>query len=151
MTECTRFAMALMLCASGLAVCQTANAQEQDNIRACDLAAASPEDNQRPSGISGVAIEKIVANTEEYSAALTACEEALTQAPGNLRIATQLARLLGKYDGLEKTEAATRRLDLYNKAADGGYVLAMVNLSTIYLNGDGVAKNTEAGRRQASA
>ena len=145
MSASPRFAMALMLCASGLGLCQSVRAQDQDNIRACDLAAASPEDSQRPSDIPGVAIDKIVANTDAYSAALTACEVAAAQAPGNLRIATQLARLLGKYDGLEKTEAATRHLDLYKKAAEGGYVLAMVNLSATYLNGDGVAKNPKEG------
>ncbi len=145
MSACPRYTMALMLCASSLVYCQPVLAQNQDNIRACDLAAASPEDNQRPSDIPGVDIDKIDSNTDAYSTALTACENAATQEPGNLRIAAQLARLLGKYDGLEKTEAASRRLELYKKAADGGYVLAMVNLSAIYLNGDGVAKNTEEG------
>ena len=149
MTVCIRMAktlaMALILGASGWIIGQPALAQEDNYILKCDLAAASPEDTQRPSDIPGVAIENIKSNSEEYPAALAACEEAMLLAPGNLRIASQLARLLGKYDGLEKTEAATRRLDLYKKAAEGGYVLAMVNLSAIYLNGDGIAKDATQG------
>ena len=110
-------------------------------IRECDLAAASPEDNQRPIDVPGVTIESIIANSDAYVAALSACEQAAAQNPGNLRIAAELARMLDKYEGLENTEAAARRVELNLKAATGGYVLGMLNIARIYRHGAGVPKN----------
>ena len=120
MYACPRYAMALMLCASSLVFCQNVIAEDQDNIRACDLAAASPEDSQRPSDIPGVEIDKLVASTDAYSSALTACEDAATQAPGNLRI--DIFRLNGSIEFCITDDGIGIENSLMNKDATDSHI-----------------------------
>jgi len=76
--------MALIIC------CPSSSRAEDDApaiIAACDKAAASPFDKDRPVGVTGVALDKV-----DPKIAVPACEAALKAAPNNPRIMYQLGR-----------------------------------------------------------
>lgn len=95
-------------------------AKAEDNRSLCDELASSSYDNTRPAGLAGVPLGQI-----DVVKALPACRDAQAKAPGDLRLAFQLGRVLMQ-DGKE-AEAAV----LFEQAAKTGYTAAMVNLGVV--------------------
>jgi len=96
----------------------------------CAHLAASPDDLDRPSGLPGIAFEKI-----DPRQAIPACRKAVDAYPDDPRSAYMLARAL---DAAKQNDEAIR---YYRKAVDAGYAAAMNNLATKYRGGYGVAKD----------
>ena len=97
----------------------------------CDRQAASPFDDTRPKGISGVSNNQI-----EPDLAVPACRLALNASPDNSRLLYELGRALPKTE-----KYYPEALSVYRRAADAGYAVAMNNLGIMYQNGNGVAKD----------
>ena len=120
-------------------------AQESDTGPAavCDRLAASPYDPTVSPG-KGVAFEKIDATT-----AVAACESALEFAPDDAKLRFQLAR------ALDAAGRAAEAIAAYEKAIDGGSMLALSAMGTLYDGGYGVevdpAKAAEFYQRAADA
>ena len=133
--------MRLVLAAMALMVgfgCSAAAAEKPlvELLAACDQVAANPFDATRPVGVPGVSFEAIVPET-----AISACEEAVTAAPDDARIAMQLGRA---YEAAENFDAARIR---YVEAYQRGNAQAAANLAFLYMNGRGVARDdAEAAR-----
>lgn len=102
-------------------------AQIDESALSCDVAAASPLDQNRPKGVSGVSIDKI-----DPKIAVPACEGAATVLPRDTRIAYQLGRA---YFAAKAYESARMQ---YDRASKEGYALATNNLANIYMEGLGV-------------
>jgi TPR repeat protein len=101
-----------------------ADAQRRDLVTDCDRLAAIRYDNNNAPGIAGVDIEKI-----DVARAGPACEEAMRLYPGVMRFSLEAGRVAqARKDFVEAKR-------LYQKAADGGYPLAMNNLGTMYEGG----------------
>ncbi len=92
-------------------------AHAEDNRSLCDTLASSSYDNTRPPGLAGVEQEDI-----DIAKALPACRDAQAKAPGDIRMAFQLGRVLMQ-DGKEP-----EALVLFEQAAKAGHAAAMVNL-----------------------
>jgi putative ABC transport system substrate-binding protein len=106
-------------------------------VLACDLAAASPTDKERPAGLAGVPSEKL-----DWSIAIVACTAAAKAAPNNPRIMFQLGRA---HDAAKADESA--RLQ-FSKASDLGYAAAQVRLALFYATGrGGLAKDDREALR----
>ena len=109
----------------------------------CDSLAASPYDPLVSAG-KGVAFEKIDATT-----AVAACESALEFAPDDAKLRFQLARALDAAGRADEAIAA------YKKAIEGGSVLALSAMGSLYDGGYGVevdpAKAAEFYQRAADA
>ena len=104
---------------------------------ACDRAAASPFDRNRPANVAGVMLDQI-----EAKIAVPACEAAAQTAPNDPRIAFQLGRA---YEAGKNGKLAAR---LYKLASDQGNALAQVNLGVLYENGrGGLPKNDREAAR----
>ncbi len=97
-------------------------------IAACDRAAASHADPNRPAGVAGVVPWKI-----DAAVAVPACEAAVKAAPDDARMLYQLGRAYGA----AKSYAAA--VAQYTKADQLGYGPATFNLAGHYKNGSGVA------------
>jgi|GEM_PF-5269679 len=163
--------------ATALTVLQAGQVQAQDRsssalMQICDQAAASPLDDRRPSGVSGVDAEKV-----DPKVAVPACEAAAKAAPTDPRVAFQLGRaylaakayesalaVFEKADGLGYVLAANNLAAMYSrglgvpvdkahavvllqKAAEGGIPLAMYNLAVNYRDGTGIANDLTQARR----
>jgi TPR repeat protein len=116
---------------TALALCCPCQSWSQDStatlIAICDRAAASPLDQNRPTGIEGVTPGKI-----DPTIAVPACTAAVKAAPNDARIAYQLGRA---YFAAKNHESARVQ---YAKADEMGYALATNNLAVMYLDGLGV-------------
>src|SRR5260370_1253837 len=108
-----------------------------DLVAACDNAAASPFDKDRPAGIAGVTIEKMSA-----SGAIQACDAAVKAVPDDHRMVMQLGRA---YLAARNYDAARMQFDKANRM---GNVLAATELAGFYTKGLGglPADDTEALR-----
>src|ERR1700744_4897026 len=74
---------------TGLALFPAASWAQDASSRACDLAAASPDDLTRPANVPGIEIDRI-----DPKIALPACNAALAAAPNNARLLFEMARVL---------------------------------------------------------
>lgn len=128
--------LGLMPVQNGAAIAQGAapKATQSEVLKACDLAAASPYDKQRPTDVPGV-----FANAFNPSVAIPACEAAVRAAPQDPRMLFELGR---GYNGAKKFAQA---LPLYGKAVQMGNALAANDLALMYENGEGVAVDLKAG------
>jgi TPR repeat protein len=119
---------------SGLAQNQDTTA---DLVSACDRAAASPTDKNRPTGLAGVPSGKLDSHT-----AISACEAAAAATPENPRIMFQL----GRAHVAAKADEAARVY--FSKASDFGYAAAQASLGSFYAFGrGGLAKNDDEALR----
>jgi TPR repeat protein/ABC-type uncharacterized transport system substrate-binding protein len=110
---------------------------QQDATLACDRAAASPTDKNRPFGVPAVFFASI-----DPQVAIPACQEAAAAAPENPRILFQLGRA---YTAAKAYEAARA---YFQKASDLGYPPAQANLGTFYAIGrGGLARDDEEALR----
>jgi TPR repeat protein/ABC-type uncharacterized transport system substrate-binding protein len=106
-----------------------AAAQSQDTsslILACDQAAASPSDGDRPAGIVGVRSE-----TLDPQAAIAACEAAAAVAPDAPRVLFEL----GRAQAAAKDYESARQQ--FSRASDLAYAAARTSLGSFYANGLG--------------
>jgi TPR repeat protein len=132
------FALASVLI---LGLAWPAFAQAQDTpealVLACDLAAASPTDGERPAGLAGVPSDKL-----DWPVAIAACTAAAKAAPHNPRIMFQLGRA---HDVAKADEIARAH---FSKASDLGYAAAQVSLALFYAAGrGGLAKDDREALR----
>src|SRR5690349_11046536 len=104
----------------------------QDAAADCDRLAGAPTDIHRNG--PGVAYDALQAE-----AALPACEQAVRLRPDVARFSFQLARALSKSDRWQEA------LPFYERLASTGYPAAMFNLAIFYLDGRGVAQDTQRG------
>jgi hypothetical protein len=104
-------------------------------LAACDQVAANPFDNTRPVGLPGVGFAKIVPET-----AISACEEAATAAPDDVRMAMQLGRA---YMAAKDFDAARVQ---FIKAYQQGNAQAAANLAYLYEKGQGVPRDDARAR-----
>jgi TPR repeat protein/ABC-type uncharacterized transport system substrate-binding protein len=110
---------------------------QQDATSACDRAAASPTDKDRPVGLAGVPYGSL-----DSQIAIAACEAAAAAAPDNPRIMFQLGRA---YAAAKADESART---YFQKASDFGYPQAQANLGSLYATGrGGLAKNDDEALR----
>jgi tetratricopeptide (TPR) repeat protein len=101
-----------------------------DLVTDCDRLAAMPYDNGRPPGLPGVEFDQI-----NVKAATAACNDATAQYPDVARFTFEAGRVASA----RKDYAEARRF--YDRAAGGGYAMAINNIGGIYEGGEGVAKN----------
>ncbi len=140
---------------TGLFVSQTGKIVESENLtdpqQICDVKGSSPLDPDRPTGISGLDLQKIAvaaiageadrAKTEqEIKGIVDACEKAAEQRPRVARFKFNAAR--GNYvlatmtEGVERV-VALKRASLYNAgAAELGYPAAYNNLALMIQKGE---------------
>jgi TPR repeat protein len=95
-------------------------------VLACDRAAASPSDDNRPAGIAGVPSGKL---DPQY--AIPACQAAAAAAPDEPRLMFEL----GRAQTAAKDYAAAR--PQFSRASDLGYAAARASLGAFYANGIG--------------
>jgi TPR repeat protein len=116
-------------------------AQNQDTtaalVLACDQAAASPTDKDRPVGLAGVPSGRL-----DSQNAIAACEAAAAAAPDNPRIIFQL----GRAHAAAKADESARAY--FSKASDLGYAAAQASLGLFYAIGrGGLARNDDEALR----
>jgi TPR repeat protein/ABC-type uncharacterized transport system substrate-binding protein len=116
-------------------------AQNQDTtaalVLACDRAAASPTDKDRPVGLAGVPSARL-----DSRIAIPVCEAAVAAAPNNARIMFQLGRA---HDAAKAYESARV---YFSKASDLGYAAARASLGSFYAIGrGGLARNDDEALR----
>ncbi len=109
----------------------------EDLAKQCDLLAASPLDKDKPTDIPGVPRGDI-----DKAKALPACEAAVAQNPDDARLIFELARILDATNS-----DAVRAAQLYQQAADKGWAVAMVNLGSLYEDGNGVKSDLAAAAK----
>jgi hypothetical protein len=105
-------------------------------VTECDRLAADPDDADRAVGVNGVAYFNV-----DVRSAVAACAEAIQKFPGERRLFFQYGRLLKRVG--RDAEARTFLLS----AADAGSVMAMEALGSMYLGGQGGAKDEAEGVR----
>jgi TonB family protein len=103
-----------------------ASRAQDTTARACDLAAASPEDQTRPANIAGIRVDQI-----DPGVAMPACEAALAADPQKPRLLFQMGRVFEA----ERDDAQARIY--YEKAAAYSYAAAQNSLGALYLDGRG--------------
>jgi TPR repeat protein/ABC-type uncharacterized transport system substrate-binding protein len=109
----------------------------QDATLACDRAAASPTEKNRPFGVPGVFFASI-----DPKIAIPACQEAAAAPPEDPRILFQLGRA---YAAAKANESARAYVQ---KASDLGYPPAQASLAVFYaFGGGGLARNDEEALR----
>ena len=116
-------------------------AQNQDPtaalVLACDQAAASPTDKDRPVSLAGVPSGRL-----DSQNAIAACEAAAAAAPDNPRIMFQL----GRAHAAVKPDDSARAY--FSKASDLGYAAAQASLGDFYASGrGGLARNDDEALR----
>jgi TPR repeat protein len=99
-------------------------------VAACDAAAASPQDIDRPSGVPGIEFNRIKPRT-----AVAACKVAASAAPDERRVVFQLGRALDAAASSEEARATMER------AAAAGSIAAMSDLALMLETGSGGAKD----------
>ena len=104
------------------------------HIRACDAAAAHPDNPDNPPGVPGLPMTRLHATD-----AIAICRAALEITPRHPRLMFQLGRAYhkaGEYD-----QAATH----YEYGVKRDYAASMNNLARLYIDGEGVRKNVRYG------
>ena len=135
-------------CVSIFVLVLPAVAQNQDTaaslVLACDRAAASPSDTNRPAGIAGVPSDKL-----DPQIAIAACEAAATVAPNDPRIMFQLGRAHAAAKAYESARVQ------FSRASDLDYAAAQANLGFFYAAGmtgkPPACLNSPPGRAMPSA
>jgi tetratricopeptide (TPR) repeat protein len=102
-------------------------ALRRDLVTDCDRLAAMPYDTGHAPELPGVEVGKI-----NIPAATTACNDAMQRYPEVARFVFEAGRVANT----RKDFAEARRL--YDKAAAGGYAMALNNIGGIYEGGEGV-------------
>jgi Caspase domain/Sel1 repeat len=102
----------------------------RDLVTDCDHLAGMPYDTRHAPSLVGVELDKI-----DVAAAAKACHDAIAHYPDVLRFTFEAGRVATA----RKDFAEARRL--YDKAAAGGYAMALNNIGALYEGGDGVARN----------
>lgn len=120
---------------SGLAVGLQSAATERGNDgkapeTECDRLAARPGDPMKLASVKGIDFDKI-----RLPEAVTACEAAVSEFPGETRLSYQLGRAQDKSGDYGKAMAS------YRKAAEGGHAAAMSNIGSQYKDGEGVPQD----------
>jgi hypothetical protein len=115
---------------------QPADLPRPDFAADCDRLAADPRDAQRPSGLAGVAADRI-----DFARAFTACSEAAGRYPQVARFHYQAGRVAGE----QKDYASARAY--YERAAAMGSAVAMTGLAVLYGEGLGVTQDLSECRR----
>lgn len=116
------------LCLFGLILSAVATSAQEAPVTDCDRYAAETDDVERTA--AGVSDDELQATL-----ALPACERAVEQYPASRRLIFQLARA-----NLKAANSSTAFIG-FHKAAERGHVLAQTYLGTLYLEGNGVAKD----------
>jgi TPR repeat protein/ABC-type uncharacterized transport system substrate-binding protein len=116
-------------------------AQNQDKtaalVSACDRAAASPTDNDRPRDLVGVPSDRL-----DSQIAIGVCETAVATEPNNPRIMFQLGRAYAAAKAYESARV------YFSKASDLGYAAARASLGSFYAMGrGGLARNDNEALR----
>ena len=104
-------------------------------VHACDLLAGMPHDTQRVT--AGMRQHLVDLN---FDAAIAVCEMAGEQFPDIPRFWAQLARA---YRSAGRYEEAR---DWYQKAADAGYMAAVINLGQMHMDGQALTKDLAKAR-----
>jgi hypothetical protein len=121
----SRYSPLLLLSYLAIAQIPTAHRGWADaGVTDCDALAASPTDKSKVT--TGVAFSEL-----NSSLAILACEDALRAFPSSDRLKFQLARALNKADRFSEA------ISLYIELAGRNHVLAMYNLSVLYMAGTG--------------
>ena len=102
----------------------------QAAVDACDKAAASPQDVDRPSGVAGLEFNHI-----DPPKAVAACRAAVAAAPGERRVLYQLGR------AFDAAGSDAEARDFLGKAADAGSISAKADLALMLETGEGGAKD----------
>src|SRR5262249_3408887 len=110
-------------------------AQETEVIAACDQLAASPQDKERPSGVTGVEMDKM-----DAVSALSACERAIARSPGIGRLYFEQGRAALALKSFKRAN------ELFEKASALGSGIAAYTLGVGYLQGIGVEKDEAMAR-----
>jgi TPR repeat protein len=106
-------------------------------ITDCDRLAASPYDQDRPSGVAGVANNRSI-----DAAAAAACDDAMRRYPDVARFAYEAGRAAyGRGD-------YAAALAFFNTAIAKGSAAALAGLGVLYVEGSGVALNYDKAREQ---
>jgi tetratricopeptide (TPR) repeat protein len=100
------------------------------DLASCDKEAANPTDPKRPSGVAGVAFDKIDAKQ-----AIEDCRDAVMNNPDEARAKFELGR------ALEAVQQYDEAMSYYRKAADAGYAAAAANIGHMYEMGTGITKD----------
>ncbi|MBL4786336.1 MAG: caspase family protein [Cohaesibacteraceae bacterium] len=103
---------------------------KRQSMQACDLAAADPDDEERPAYAPGVSWKKL-----SPGLAIHYCRIALKDNPDVPRIRYQLGRAYLKGDQADQTAIHFRI------GANAGYLAAQTELGYLYSSGRGVAKD----------
>jgi tetratricopeptide (TPR) repeat protein len=106
------------------------DALRRDLVTDCDHLAGMPYDTGHAADLPGVELEKI-----DVAAAAKACNDAIARYPDVQRFTFEAGRVATA----RKDYAEARRL--YEKAAAGGYAMALNNIGALYEGGDGVTRN----------
>jgi uncharacterized caspase-like protein len=109
--------------------------KETEVIAACDLLAASPQDEERPNGVAGVEVAKM-----DAVSALSACEAAIAQSPGIGRLYFEQGRAALALKSVKRAD------ELLEKASALGSSIAAYTLGVGYLQGIGVEKDESLAR-----
>jgi Caspase domain/Sel1 repeat len=104
--------------------------QRRDLVTDCDHLAGMPYDTGHAPDLPGVEVDKI-----DVVAAAKACSDAISRYPEVMRFTFEAGRVATA----RKDFAEAHRL--YDRAAAGGYAMALNNIGALYESGDGVARN----------
>lgn len=104
-------------------------------IEACDRAAASPSDSEKPANIAGVDFKDV-----SGQAAVTACRKAIEVKDAPRRVFFQLGRAFSKIGN------AREGVVYYVKASELRHPIAMHNLAILHNKGEGVRRDPGLAR-----
>ena len=124
----------LLVIASAVALLAANAAAQAPRVTACDILTAHPDDPNRVAS-------PVAWNERDAARAVPACEEAVKQDPGNVRLRYQL--------GLAQDSAGNHVESFrhYTAAAERGYVAAGMAVGWALANGEGVNRNDELAVR----
>lgn len=114
-------------------LCSFSTLAQAKNAHMCDSLAYDRYDTQA----STLTVFPVSWDSLDEQAAITACTDAITTQPDNMRYVYQLGRAYYKAENYDKAH------ELHLKAAKQGYAAAMMALAEMYVNGEGVAESTE--------
>jgi TPR repeat protein len=118
-----------------VSIVNAAPARADDKSTACDTAAAARFDQDRPTGVTPVELDKI-----DVAKAQAACEASVAANSGDRRQIYQLGRVYLAAKDYPKA------LDNFKKASDAGSAMATSDLASMTMAGLGMAKDPAAAR-----